>query len=370
MNNYSVTFSILGYYFKIITHNERLLDEQKKHIKKFCIAEQEETNVRRKTTATIQYVEDMSFFRMLRKKFDTRKTEIVQSFEGIFHLKYEEDGRQYFCQLGNEWILIKNDDESYVVVGDGATKTTKYPFRLVREIVVRKQEEAGKLFMHATGMVVDGKGIAILGNKQSGKTTFFTKVLDAHDAEVISNDRVFFYRNNSVFKMDYFPIPVVYRFGTVANSKGLNKHILEADYCSENDGFWNSDDALPLPLTDLPMMFDGVFLRETGNLNLLLFTKFHIDWNEEYICKKLTPLEVIPQLMETCFTPIDYESKRKEWAYFRKVPTTELEFNANAVITDIASNVDSYFIEFGKKANVTKILADIMGGKVTKNGQD
>ena len=37
MNNYSVIFSILGYYFKIITHDKRLLEEQVKHIKKFCI---------------------------------------------------------------------------------------------------------------------------------------------------------------------------------------------------------------------------------------------------------------------------------------------------------------------------------------------
>ena len=34
MNNYSVTFSICGYYFKIVTHEERLMEAQKRHIRK------------------------------------------------------------------------------------------------------------------------------------------------------------------------------------------------------------------------------------------------------------------------------------------------------------------------------------------------
>lgn len=99
MNNYSVTFSILGYYFIIITHKKQLLDEQVRHIKKFCITDPtKETIPRNADITTLKYIEDSELFQTVRKKFDNYKTEIVKSFEGIFHLKFIEGRREYFCQ--------------------------------------------------------------------------------------------------------------------------------------------------------------------------------------------------------------------------------------------------------------------------------
>lgn len=330
MNNYSVTFSILGYYFQIITHEFRLCREQVKHIKKFCTTKVQKATKETKITATIEYIEDEKHFNQIRKEFEKHDTKIVQSFEGTFFLKYADAWKEYFCQLKDEWILIKNNNQSYVVIGNGVNKTTKYPFRLIREIILRKQEEAGKIFMHATSMVVNGKGIAVLGNKKSGKTTFFTKTLEKHEAEIISDDRVFFYKDGSEFKMEYFPVSVVYQDGTVFS------------------------------LADLPNIFEGISLRERARIDALVFVKFHPKWDREFDCKSLDMVETIPLLMDTCFTPIDYESKRKEWVYFRKVSGDVLCDNASNLIVEMSRGIKAYFVEFGKNADVDQILREIM----------
>ena len=133
MNNYSVIFSILGYYFKIITHDERLLKEQVKHIKKFCITNPV-ANINISNCTTLEYIENADMFANVRKNFDVYPTETIKSFEGIFHLKFEHNQKEYFCQIDDEWILIKNNDVSYIVLGNGINKTTKYLFRVIREI--------------------------------------------------------------------------------------------------------------------------------------------------------------------------------------------------------------------------------------------
>ena len=361
MNNYSVTFSICGYYFKIVAYDERLMKKQKRHIEKFCIKEVEndvEINTEN-ITATIEYIENYNAFCLFKESFNTYNTEIVQSFEGIFHLKYTENKKEYFYQIGNEWILIKNNDKFYTVIGDGIKETTKYPFRIVREIFVRKQEEAGKIFMHGTALKIDRKGIAILGNKQSGKTTFFTKIIEQNSAEILSNDRIFFYKDGTKVNMDYFPIPVVYRKGTIVNSRKLNKYVIEENHYCEEKEFGNIDTGLTVPLTDMPAIFDGVTLKETANVNLILFTKINLNWNKEYEIHRLTELEAVTSMLDTCFTPIDYESKRKEWIYFRKSCYCNLAKKANFLIRDIANVSIVYKIEYGKNVDINNVLSDI-----------
>lgn len=356
MNNYSVTFSISGYYFQILTHDERLLEKQVHHIRKFCITSPVENVPNKVDIVKIEYLENLELFKNERNKFFKNKIRIVQSFEGIFHLKYEEKGKEYFCQLGNEWILVKKSKNSYVVLGNGVNETTKYVFRIIREMVVRKQEEQGKIFMHATGIVYKDIGLAILGNKKSGKTTFFTKILEKHNASIISNDRVFFYKSGKGFYMDYFPIPVVYRAGTVINSEPLKEFIIEQKKYSLSKDFMKGEEGLPVALTDLPQIFRGIELKEKHSLDVIIFTRFHLEWEKEYIVKTLSYLETVQSLMEVCFTPIDYESKRKEWLYYRQISEYEMEEIAFQLIEEISKNIRAIYVEFGKNVDINDVL--------------
>lgn len=358
MNNYSVIFSILGYYFKILTHNKRLLEEQVKHIKKFCITTPIE-NMDISDCTTLEYIESADIFANVRKQFDIYPTETIKSFEGIFHLKFEYKQIEYFCQIDDEWILIKNNDKSYVVLGNGVNKTTKYLFRVIREILVRKQEDNGKIYMHATALVLNNKGIAILGNKGSGKTTFFTKILDKNSAKILSNDRVFFYKKHSDFYMDYFPIPVVYRIGTVANSRMLNQYIIEQNGYRVGEDFLTGKKSFPVPLTDLPKIFDDCELIERFSIDYLIFTRFHLDWDTEMIYNVLKPSEAKKLLDTVCFTPIDYESDRVEWVYFRKTSFENLSKNANRLTADLSTKVKIIWVEFGRNADVNYILKQL-----------
>ena len=359
MNKYSVTFSVSGYCFKIITHDYQLLENQKRYIKKFGVQELQEDS-KQELAAVIQYIENTDFFNVLREKFNTHDTEIVQSNKGIFHLRYMENARVYFCQLDNDWILIQNSGKSYVVVGNGIDDSTLYPFRLVREILIRKQEERGKLFMNATGVTVDGKGIVIFEDKNDGKNTFLTTSLGMGNAQILSNNRIFIYKSQTDFCMDYFPIPVVYRIKGIKRNRLLKRYVLEHTDYSKTECMWNEEDIIPIPLSDIPSIFNDVSLVEKANIDALIFSKANPNWTEKYECKKLSQLDKTKFLLDTCFTPIDYETKRRQWVYFRKISDEQIADNVNSLIKEMAKKIPAYYVEYGKYVDIEKLLIDII----------
>lgn len=346
MNNYSVTCLILGYRFNIVTHDRRLLEKQVKHIQKFCISELlygKELDL----GTTIEYIEDEKTFKEMKKIF-SEENEIVQSFEGIYHQKaYGQEGTEYFMQIPEVWILKKVSDNYYIIVGDGKKSTIKYPFRVIREIIVRMQENNGKFFMHATALNIQGKGIVILGNSGSGKTTFFTKLTDSTPSVVLSNDRVFFYSQDGTYYMDYFPIPVVHKYGTVSNSKYLSKYIIEDNNYNYTEGFAKGEESIIIPLTDLAKMFPDLKYAETSKIDIAIFSKINFKDKEKFEVRNLTTEEAIKRLSEVCFTPIDSESIRKEWVYMRKKSIDDLQNDANHFICDFVKKVRCIYLEYG-----------------------
>lgn len=199
-----VSYSILGYIFTIVTNSPKLLTNQISHIAQFSYSKP------MKPTSTsisieIEYIEDAKLFSELREKIlNAKNNQIILTFEKEYHLRATLDSNVCFMQLPDKYIVVKRTERSFVVIGDGIKDTTKYVFRLIREILVRLQENQNKIFMHATSLISNNYGIAVLGNAGSGKTTYFSKLLSVGHSSIISNDRTFFYFDEKPM-MDYFP---------------------------------------------------------------------------------------------------------------------------------------------------------------------
>ena len=106
-----------------------------------------------------------------------------------------------------------------MIVKNPEMDTHEFPFRIVREVLVRKMEDKGYIFTHATGFNVGGRGYCVIASSGGGKTTLMTKMLEnSKNSKVLSNDRIFLKEENGFLKMRAFPIPIVYAMGKIGRA--------------------------------------------------------------------------------------------------------------------------------------------------------
>lgn len=347
MSKYRVSYLILGNVFVISTDYLDLLQNQINHIAKFCYSEPSFEDCNNDNQILIEYIEEQRMFLKYKKLIESSNTRIICTFENEYHMEALVGSEECYMQLPDKYIVRKLSNQHYIVIGDGIRNTTKYVFRLIREIIVRLEENSGKLFMHGTSLVTDGHGICILGNEGSGKTTYFSKLLSAGKSSIISNDRTFLYLNGAA-KMDYFPIPVVYKLGSVENNAFLKKHVLASGKYHLPKSFKEGRTSFPIPLTDVPTFFPDTTFQQTSTLDMVIFSKIDFERSLCFESRLLSNEEAIKLMYETCFTPIDYESLRKPWIYPRHTSDYELEREASRSIEKIVSSVLVYLVRFGK----------------------
>ncbi len=350
MAMYNVSYTILGNTFKISTTSRELIEKQIQHISQFCYSNPCFDRNNESNSILIEYFEDESIFSLYKQLFITSKYQTICTFEKEYHAKVNINSEIYFMQLPDKYIVRKKSNKHYILIGNQKYDTTKYVFRLIREIIVRIQENNGKMFMHGTSLVMNGMGISILGNVSSGKTSYFSKLLSVGNCLIISNDRTFFYldKTDEKIKMDYFPIPIVYKIGSVKNNSFLKKNILESKKYMLPQSFKDGITSYPIPLTDVPTFFPNTNFQQTSNLNMVIFSK--IDFNRPFVfeSKVLSKEKCISTMLENCFTPIDTESYRSPWAYPRYKSDFQLKSDSIKIINKIVDSIPIYFITFGK----------------------
>ena len=238
-----------------------------------------------------------------------------------------------------------------------------WPFRIIREIIVRKNEEKYGLFMHGTGVILNNKGNLILGNSGSGKTTLAIKLLNNKDnIQFLSNDRVFMYYNDNP-TIEYFPIPIVFAMGTVKNNIELDRYfkttrILE-NRAGKNYERSNVNDKVDVPLTDIEKIFKSISMKPTNILNNIIFSKLNKKDKKCLNIRELSKKEKIIKLNQTCFTMYDWESLRLEWIYNRKINQNDLIENKINTIEKIVDDVPIIELEYGFETEEKKLIKRI-----------
>ena len=309
---YKKTINFNNVVFTIQSNTIENLNKQINHINNFYIPylyEKKNTN-----KVKISYIEDKNLYLDILKLCKGKEYKVYQSFDNQIHREYEIDNKKYFIIDNNEYICIKYNDENYKIITDGRYKGIRWPFRIVREILVRKNEDNNGLFMHGTGLTINEEGILILGNSRAGKTTLATKLLSTEEEiNFLSNDRVFIYHDKES-SMEYFPIPIVYAIGTVRNNPKLDNYfretkILETRMGKNYETALNND-KVDVPLADISKMFDNVENTPTSKLDVIIFSKINKNKNDYIKIRELTDKEKEIKLNQTCFTIFDWDSLR------------------------------------------------------------
>ncbi|KWX80169.1 hypothetical protein AMQ84_04635 [Paenibacillus riograndensis] len=94
-------------------------------------------------------------------------------------------------------------------------------FHIMRSLALYKRENKGTNFLHASSVVLEGKGIAFTGAASAGKTTLFLESIFQLHAIPLSNDRIYI-KNNSKEAIAYsWPSYASFCEGTLLNYSTL-----------------------------------------------------------------------------------------------------------------------------------------------------
>ncbi|MDD4187402.1 MAG: hypothetical protein PHX04_01330 [Bacilli bacterium] len=347
--------------FTVQANNYEDFNSQLRHISQFYISLSEFSNYSDKIN--IKYVVDVKLYEELKNKIKGKKARLYQSFENQIHAEYSmENNTKIYLIDTEEYICIKYGDNDYETITDGRKISERWLFRVVREILVRKNEEKKGLFMHGTGLVLEDQGILILGNSGAGKTTLATRLLSGADCEkqFLSNDRVFLYSSGNESRMEYFPIPVVLASGTVKNNLQLNEYF-EKNNIYENKTGKPFDEApdnakIDIPLTDISEIFDKTSLIPIHKIDLIIFSKLNLSNNDGLTSNYLSahPREV--GLSQTCFTTHDWESLRMEWIYKRKIKHDQIIEDRIVTLNNLSESVPIIHLNFGVQTKTEDIV--------------
>ena len=348
--------------FYINTFKQYDYNKQLAHIKEFyipCKVPKKEVKM-----VNINYSTDKYMFDKYLEECRRRKGKLYQSFENQVHKEIEvaNNSKKVYLIDNEEYICIKDDECNYTILSDGREQGIKWPFRILRELLVREREDEGNLFMHGTGVSLNERGILFLGNSGSGKTTLAIKMIseDIYRRGFISNDRVFI-KNG---KMKYFPIPVVFASGTAKSNPYLDKYLKKTKLYERIIGkkYENTKnyDKVPVPLKDIEMIFKVVKLEEQREINTIVFPKINFNMGSSFKIQEMNAREKYISLDKTCFTPFDSESLRLEWIRKRKKNIDEITENKYDVIQQIIKEKQILKLEYGTEINVRSIEDDII----------
>lgn len=344
--------------FTIETKSNELYEEQRDEVNKF-VTRREKDFV---DEMNIEYTKDRALFEKLKKGASKLENlEKIQTFAGEYHYKmknidvYVKDNGEYYA------FVINN--QKVVIVGNPDLNTREFPFRIVREILVRKMEDQKKIFTHATGVCVGGKGFCIIAGSGSGKTTLATILMeDSKNVKFISNDRVFVESKNGGLTMSQFPIPIVYAMGTVKGSPKLTEYFNENKLTEKvfQKKLVETQDKqkLEFELTAIENVFDCELINE-HKIDVIIIPKFNKNLNGNVANVSIvdkTFAEAI--LKQNSFTPYDTESKRSEWIIKRQTTVDDLIKNQKEVINE-ELKMPIVYVEYGIESDYKVIMESI-----------
>lgn len=298
-------YNINGVLFQIYTEDVEAVE---KYFHRFIVPSHEEVFA----TYHIYFDNDKDILSALISTFDRSGAKTLSTFKNQSHF---QNGNRFLIDT-EEYMCIKSNDYNYKLFG-----SVRGLSWVVRELLIRELEDREYFFMHGSGLQIDNKGILLLGNSGSGKTTFMTKLNDLTTPEaLVSNDRVFVKEQN----MFYYPLSVVYAMGTARSNASLDSYFKETHALEKRRGkdYFTclNNEKCDVPLTDIPVIFPNVKNIDQCGIDLIIFPKIA----EEEHCDYLSYAEAEKRLNEVNFTPDDLECERKEWLRTRNISLTDI----------------------------------------------
>ena len=312
-------------------------------------------------TINIEYIVNLKEFTRIKEIIKRNNGKIYDSFKKQTHKEFVKDEKHYFLVNSEDYICVKINDKNYkIIVEDNSENSRNWVARIIRELYLREKEDLGFSYMHGTGIVVDNRGVLLLGTSGSGKTTLAVKFMDIEDeTKFLSNDRVLIDIEDN---MDYFPHAVTYAMGTVRNNKKLDEYfrcnrIIEKKKNKHYEDVTNDFDC-NTPLTHVSKVFHNTKMCARTKITDIIYPKFEIErTNIEVI--KMSDEEKMELLLKTNFTPNDSEALRKEWLRKRKISDKELLMKKEELMKHLVEKINIKKLKYGANSNVKQILNQI-----------
>ena len=350
------SFIIDSVRFNIRTDDVRLAEEQRMDADRYV--------TRRESSFTdevnISYTKDAEFFEELLRAFEiSTDTETIPTFKGEKHYRFKNGTIDVYAKDNGEYFAFVINGKDVVIVGNPKADTHEFPFRIVREILVRKMEDQQYVFTHGTGFNVNGRGYCIVANSGGGKTTLMTKMLEhSTGSKIVSNDRVFIKNVDGQLTMKAFPIPIVYAMGTVKSSPRLAERFERYGLTNARWGIdlneTQNGQKLEFNLTDVEEVFDCE-LSTSEKIDIMIIPKINRELGDKVIAKPMDSREAKAVLEANSFTPVDTESERAQWIYQRESSLEQLEANKTAAIS-AELGVPILYVEYGLDATPETVL--------------
>ncbi len=132
-------------------------------------------------------------------------------------------------RLGDDEHFIADETRTNIVMNKQENRVDVYfstessiqLIELIRDLIVKNEESQGTLILHASAVLVEDSGIAVVGSKGSGKSTMLLELLSAGDCSLISGDKCFITVTDDRLRINGWPDYPHLGAGTVARFPAL-----------------------------------------------------------------------------------------------------------------------------------------------------
>lgn len=270
----------------------------------------------------------------------------------------KDKGRKISFQIGS----LDEPEREYIVYEDKKIIYIRKPLDLIwrKQLVLRIIRDClknillnnGMIYLHGAFVVYEHKGICILGDKRSGKTTSVLNLLSHQNSQFLSNDDVSIKVSEKNTKAFGWPRSISVRkdsFDALKKAK-INYKLEEMDLAHpyNNKQSKLSDEYITFYPNEFSELTNSL-LTESSNLDCVIFTKF----GQENSIKEIGYKDGCEKLRNYIVTDINRYFKELE-DYFKNKKKENLE------ISDIIRK-DVKFLEVSQNFNNLRSLSESLG---------
>jgi energy-coupling factor transporter ATP-binding protein EcfA2 len=123
------------------------------------------------------------------------------NLKGVLHKNAAES--IYLCTEDKTRLVFDKENRRILVFLSAASKVRI--IELFRDLIIKNEESAGTLILHASAVRKDNKTIAILGAKGAGKTTLMLNLLLNHKCQLLTGDKLFLMVDDGKIRVKGWP---------------------------------------------------------------------------------------------------------------------------------------------------------------------
>lgn len=226
-------------------------------------------------------------------------------------------------------------------------------FIILEHFIQKYANLKGGVLVHASAIINSkGKVVLFIGEKRSGKTTFFIESCIKKGAIPLSVDKVYLFLSNNSLEVRGFPSRLRILAGTLSKYKEL-QHLIPIKYQNvSSDILWegHSDSKVSIEIKKFEDIINRKFITK-GKLEKIIFPKLRK--NEKFKEKILLEQEILERIDKCIYTP--YNQEEDWWSDIGKEEISKIICNRNKLIKELSININVIEIIAGEDIEILPI---------------